>query len=415
MDYMNLVYNGDFTEGTRCWRGTDLSVSNNTVTVTGDLYHSQTIPVSSNDTYRISLDIKFNTIVDPNFYISLRPLDSDKNLITSASSNRSSTSATATNTTLAKDLNNGDTIVELTDGTGWDTTHAYQRIGICDNIAWGYNRNSVNAVYASRDVNKITLKAAWTQGSFPAGTKVANFRSGSSYFYPIAFKVSDASTEWKSYSATFKGGNSMRYSCQYFIFSTLGYTNNYSIRNVWIENTTSIQTCDITDLTPQIYKSGNITGIVNERGRKIRYIKDSINGSTSNTANHWVEIQAYNNVGENIAFNKNFWSSNNTTKRKGYLTDGSTSTNPYDAGGTYRIVDLGFVEQINSIKIWHYWYDGRTYYDNIVEVSSDGVHWDKVYSGEHMETQSGFEIPLYPKYASFFDYGFINCGELKEI
>jgi len=27
--------------------------------------------------------------------------------------------------------------------------------------------------------------------------------------------------------------------------------------------------------------------------RKVRYIRDWLNGSTSNTSDHWVEIQAY--------------------------------------------------------------------------------------------------------------------------
>lgn len=207
----------------------------------------------------------------------------------------------------------------------------------------------------------------------------------------------------------------MRYSCQYFKFSTLGYSNNYSIKNIKIENTTSYQICNTPYIPPQIYKSGNIHALFNECGRKIRYIKDSINGSSANAGNHWVEIQAYNIVGENCAFNKYNWTSSNTTKVKTCITDGNTATSPYNEGGTFRIVDLGFTEHINSIKIWHYWGDGRTYNDHVVSVSVDGTNWDTVYSGTHQESQNGFEIFLTPNKVSFQNTGFIDCSEIIEI
>lgn len=411
MDYTNLIYNADLTEGTKCWSGSNLTISNDVLTVTGNLTHSQIIPVSSNDTYRISFDIKFNTTDSPNFYIALQPFDSDKNAISISSTNK----VNSTDTTLAQALANGNTTVTLSDTSNWDSTHANQRIGICNNLAWGYNRNILSAPYTSRSGNVITLKNAWTGGSFAIGTKISNFRDGSTYFYPVYFTVSNTSKDWKSYTATFQGGNSMRYSCQYFKFSTLGYSNNYSIKNIKIENTTSYQICGTPYITPQIYKSGNVHALFNECGRKIRYIKDSINGSSANAGNHWVEIQAYNIVGENCAFNKYNWTSSNTTKVKTCITDGSTATSPYNEGGTFRIVDLGFTEHINSIKIWHYWGDGRTYNDHVVSVSVDGTNWDTVYSGTHQESQNGFEIFLTPNKVSFQNTGFIDCSEIIEI
>lgn len=409
MDYTNLIYSGNFSEGTKCWSGSGLVVSNNTATVTGNISHSQKIPVSSNDTYKVSFEIKFNTTIGKSFYIALQPLDSGKNAVHINTTFKT----TSTDTVLAKELVNGDTTVEIANATNWHSADPNQCIGICNNLAWQYNRSSYSSQYTSRDGNIITLKNAWTGGSFPKGTKVANFRDSATYFYPIILK--DIHSEWKSYSATFKGGDSMRYSCQYFIFSTLGYENNYSIRNIRVENITFLQTCDITGHTPQISKNGNTTGMINEIGRQIRYIKDSINGSTANTGNHWVEIQAINNVGQNCAFNKGVSIPPDTTLEKTLVTDGNTALSTY-LGSTSKaiIVDLGFTEQINSIKVWHYWHDGRTYYDHKVEVSADGINWDTVYFGLHKETSEGLEIPLYPNHGSFSKHGFINCNEIIE-
>lgn len=411
MDYNNIIYNGNF-EDKRCWSGSNLTVANNVLSVTGNLTHSQFIPVSSTDTYKLEFDIKFNTTVSTDFYIALQPFDNDKTAISVASTYK----VASTDTTLAKAIANGDTTITLTDGSKWDSSSTVQRIGVCNNLAWGYNRNTYSAPYASRSGNVITLKTAWAGGAYPVGTKVANFRDGGTYYYPINFSGSNISTDWKTYTVTFQGGDAMRYSCQYFKFSTLGYSNNYSIRNLRITNTTSYQLCDILD-APQVFETGNVSAVINEVGRRIRYIKDSVNGSNANTSNHWVEIQAINHVGANTALNKSIWTSQSSTKQKTLITDGNTKSDPYlGLSGTnqYVIVDLGFVEQINSLKIWHYWSDGRTYNDNVVSVSEDGVNWEVVYSGTHPETQSGFEIKLYPDKVSIQSFGMVDCSDIIE-
>lgn len=412
MDNTNLIYNADFTAGTECWSGTSLSVSGNYLSVTGNLTHSLLVPVAPNDNYKISFDIKFNSLSSPNFYISIQPYDSDKKLVNIASINKVS----STNTTLAKELNNGDMAVTLTDGAKWDSSYQYQRIGICNNLAWGYNRNTYSLPYTSREENIITLKTAWSGGTFPAGTKVANFRDGSTYYYPFgSINVTNTLTDWTHFEKTFKGGDYIRYGCQFFRFSTLGYSNNYSIRNLKIENVSNYQICDSPNITPQIYKNGNIYALFNCVGRRIRYIKDSINGSTANTANHWVEIQAYNIVGSNFAFNKDIWTSSNSTRLKTLVTDGSTATSPYFSSYSFVVVDLGFTELIHSIKVWHYWGDGRTYNDHTISVSVDGSHWDIVYSGKHPETSDGFEVKLFPDGARFLNTGIIECNDFIEI
>ena len=54
------------------------------------------------------------------------------------------------------------------------------------------------------------------------------------------------------------------------------------------------------------------------------------------------------------------------------LTDGKTESDPYLGGPTWVQVDLEDDLVIDTIKIWHYWDDGRTYHDNKVAVSDKG-------------------------------------------
>jgi hypothetical protein len=54
------------------------------------------------------------------------------------------------------------------------------------------------------------------------------------------------------------------------------------------------------------------------------------------------------------------------------LTDGKTETDPYLGGPTWVQVDLEDEFVIDTIHIWHYWGDGRTYHDNKIALSKSG-------------------------------------------
>lgn len=54
------------------------------------------------------------------------------------------------------------------------------------------------------------------------------------------------------------------------------------------------------------------------------------------------------------------------------LTDGDTVSDPYLGGPTWVQVDLKDEYMIDTIKLWHYWADGRTYHDNKVALSRLG-------------------------------------------
>ncbi|NDV80050.1 hypothetical protein [Dysgonomonas sp. 511] len=127
-------------------------------------------------------------------------------------------------------------------------------------------------------------------------------------------------------------------------------------------------------------------------GRKVRYIRDWLNGSTANTGNHWVQVMAYDKAGKNIALNKNV--SGATTNKR--MTNGDTSSATYASGGSglqHAIVDLGAVHDIFYIQVWHYYADGRTYNDTKTECSVDGKTWFEVFNssteGKYKETANG--------------------------
>ena len=127
----------------------------------------------------------------------------------------------------------------------------------------------------------------------------------------------------------------------------------------------------------------------------IRYIRDSVNGSSANSSSHWVEIQALNSDGTNVAKGKTATLISGTTEGQAIsrLTDGDTATaNYFGATGTNPTIqiDLGAIYDIASVKVWHYYSDGRTYKNPITQVSSDGSTWITISDGTtYKETSSG--------------------------
>lgn len=133
----------------------------------------------------------------------------------------------------------------------------------------------------------------------------------------------------------------------------------------------------------------------------IRYIKDTINGSSANVYNHWVEVQAlmmqgngYINLARGITPTAT-GSINNPT----YATDGSLTNYAINDTGTTTslIIDLGALYPVDYIKVWHYFNDSRRYKNNTLSVGPtltsgntplETVLWQ--YSGEaYVETSAG--------------------------
>ena len=121
-------------------------------------------------------------------------------------------------TTLAKDLNTGDTTVTLTSASNWaSTSYDYQRALIFWDYknSYGYtyptetySRNYYDSLYTDDSkVNKstgvITLKKAWAGPKKAKGTYVSQGRSGNSYVY--AHTYVQVPTEWTHYSFVYSG------------------------------------------------------------------------------------------------------------------------------------------------------------------------------------------------------------------
>ena len=408
MDLKNLVYNGDFENGNAGWSGGTVTVDSkgNYLTASGSIQQSQeyAFPVATNRKYRISFDVKFDVTDGNYFYLSLYPLDSSKEFINITTVNNPMEATS----TLAADLKSGDTTVTIANASGWDTNHTYQRIGICDLPAYGYNRCRESYPYASVSGNVLTLKSAYSGSTIPTGTKVAGFRDGSWLCYPIVIASSNQSSEWTTHTVDYYGGDSIRYSAKYAYIYFLSYGQTYSIRNVRIECISDLQTSPFEKKDFKVLKNG-VASLYggDESGMYIRYIRTTTAGSTANAGNHLCEIQALNSVGENIAWNKLVNGSRDVR------TDGNPNAGSYVSTATHTL-DLEFPEYIHKIKLWYYYADGRTYYDKKVEVSLDGTNWIEVYSGEKPEISDGLEIILHPEKFKINKNGTIYSRELYE-
>nr|DAZ49287.1 MAG TPA: lectin [Caudoviricetes sp.] len=134
---------------------------------------------------------------------------------------------------------------------------------------------------------------------------------------------------------------------------------------------------------------------------KVRYIRESMNGSNANSGCHWCEIQAIDYEGVNVALNKTVTCEGGTYE-KGTLamvTNGNTTVDDYiyfrnDAQNTISVtVDLENVEELDNIKVWHYHGGGRTYHNILLETSLDGIKWVEVFNsnknGEYVEVETG--------------------------
>ena len=144
----------------------------------------------------------------------------------------------------------------------------------------------------------------------------------------------------------------------------------------------------------------------NELLNNVRYIKDCSNGSTTNTRNSWVEVQAIKN-GVNIAYGKNVTGTSSVspgvgTGVKDSILDGIIDSRKYARFGTGSqciTVDLGKSYDLDEIAIWKYYADGRTYHNNITSVSSDNSNWvtirDESVTSEMPETVNGKRISAY--------------------
>jgi len=143
--------------------------------------------------------------------------------------------------------------------------------------------------------------------------------------------------------------------------------------------------------------SSKVSSVEQTTQRKVvafRYIRDWLNGSTANTSNNWVELKVMagdTNIAKGLVPTGSVALSN-----PAYLTDDDINANKSVSCASnwqYVQLDLGSIRSdIDMLKIWHHYPDGRIYKHKL-QVSSDGVTWIDLFnsevSGGYKETANG--------------------------
>jgi chitodextrinase len=133
-----------------------------------------------------------------------------------------------------------------------------------------------------------------------------------------------------------------------------------------------------------------------------RYVRLWTNGNTVNINNHYVEVQVF-DASPNLA--RGIVATGSTTiYNVSYITDGDTNTANWSevgAGSQWIKLDLGQTYPLNEIKLWHYYDDGRTYHDVIVQLSNDSAFSSGVTTvfNNDMNNSSGQGIGTNAEYA----------------
>ncbi len=225
--YKNLIKNGygEYGDNTN-FSGFTYNAENNEFFYVANtkypkLVSDEYIDIDRNKKYNGSYDVKVSKNVVAS-YTGYASYDYDKNWISQNEVNVYSNTVT----TLAKDLNPGDTEIYFSDLSNWrdDTNQWYQR-GI---IFWGYkdgsgyiwpaNTYSRNTYYGKNGKelfeneeidkvnNKITLLNPWTGPTYQAGAEVSQKSGNWGYSYVVS--NSNLTTEYKTakYHSPFRAG-----------------------------------------------------------------------------------------------------------------------------------------------------------------------------------------------------------------
>ena len=235
-------------------------------TVTSDEY----IPIDASRWYQSSLWLKNGDQDGSNYHSSATlfagfvSYDADLLLISAYHIMRYGSSAL---TTLAQALNPGDTVMVLTDATGWQNgggTSLYYQGYSYPNYTYSRNTSLSYSVYTTGGVgmwadggisgNTVTLTAPWPGPALPAGTPVRNASSSSTYDYFIVSGANPPQNVWTNYTGRIGPGttpgwsgsaNEFRPGVAYVKFLLLvnfglsGGTNHQRIAGIWVSEISS--------------------------------------------------------------------------------------------------------------------------------------------------------------------------------
>jgi len=134
---------------------------------------------------------------------------------------------------------------------------------------------------------------------------------------------------------------------------------------------------------------------------KVRYVRDWISGNNVDTTNLWSELKVFKagvNIAKGIVPTSNF-ALTNPAYATNEVVDATLSAVGVANQDQYIQLDLGSVlEDVEYIQVWHNFSGSRIYNQHLVDVSSDGINWTRLYNsdrhGTHTETAEGFVVPV---------------------
>ena len=214
----------------------------------------------------------------------------------------------------------------------------------------------------------------------PSSSKIENASGGSSFI--SGYAGSNAITSASNRTHT---NNTLHYSGKYFLDGTM---------KSGVREGNGQAKIKYVGLLPR----------TNTKLNNVRYIKDCGDGNTVNAGKFWVEIQAIKD-GINIAKNKTITATGTiqTNYGAGTITavvDGLMDDTFQYAGigssGTHCVtVDLGASYNLDEVVVWHYYAEGRTYYNNTTFVSSNNSTWSEILNQTIPESANGKRVTAY--------------------
>ena len=209
-----LMNNQNFSQAS--FDPTDFVTGGGSFKLTADgwpkLHVDEAIAIDSHTTYKFEFYIRC-TVPNNYIYTTIYCYDVDGNTINA----KSIMFMAGTTTTLAQNLNPGDTVVHLTDASAWTDSDKHYRRGF---KFWNYT-NSLGYMYPPETYsqryyddmwdhgvgavdqanNKITLRTAWAGRATAAGTSISQQNSGGTYLY---VERGEKGSEWTKCTAYLK-------------------------------------------------------------------------------------------------------------------------------------------------------------------------------------------------------------------
>lgn len=221
--------------------------------------------------------------------------------------------------------------------------------------------------------------------------------AGGSGYYGGSMGSQESGTGGSSYISGMAGVNSVSESKKLAITNKImHYSSKYFIDTEMIAGVNKGDGKVIITFMGKSYEKNN-TYLKN-----VRYIMNCVNGNNKTNKNAWVEIQAIKD-GVNVALNKKISGiEEGEIKKLSIITDGDILANNYtwgltDTGEQCVVVDLEDVYYLDEISVWHDWYDGKTYKDNILKVSYDNKSWNELKIDNYKEDSIGYRISAWSK------------------